>query len=57
MEFRATTPIKHDAIVYEEGEVLSLSSDQAEQLLSLGAIVPIGTPFKEKVSPVVEVKS
>lgn len=57
MQFKATTQIKHNETTYQEGETLSLSSTEAEQLLSLGAVTPIDTPFKAKINPLLEVKS
>lgn len=56
MQFKATTPIKHDAKTFEEGEILNLSSEEAAHLLAAGAVTPVGTPFKAKINPLFEAK-
>ena len=56
MQFKATTQIKHDATTYQEGDVLSMSSEEAAHLLAAGAVTPIDTPFKEKINPIFEAK-
>lgn len=45
MQYRTTTPIKHNGTRFTEGELLDLSDAEAQQLLELGAIEPVDMPF------------
>lgn len=49
MQYKATQPIKHDGITYPPGQLLDLTTEEAHQLIEIGAVEPVDVPFARKL--------
>ncbi|MBI4740731.1 MAG: hypothetical protein HY777_04040 [Betaproteobacteria bacterium] len=54
MQFKVISPLNHDGIKYEVGEVLNLSDSDGEALLSCEAVELVDQPFSLKLKPLAE---
>lgn len=54
MQFKVISPLIHDGIKYEEGEILNLSDREAEALKGCKAVELVDTPFAKKLKPLPE---
>ncbi len=43
MQYKTLMPIRHNGKPYKEGESVEMQSSDAESLIELGAIVPLGS--------------
>lgn len=49
MQYNATQPIKHNGIKYPPGQLLDLTTEEAHQLIEIGAVEPVDVPFAKKI--------
>lgn len=54
MQFKVISPLVHDGIKHEAGEVLNLSDKQAESLMDCKAVELVDQPFAMKLNPLHE---
>jgi hypothetical protein len=50
MQYKATSHIKHNADNYYAGDLLDLSTEEARQLLEVGAVEPVDLPFAKQLN-------
>jgi hypothetical protein len=50
MQYKATSHIKHSGVDYHAGDMLDLSTEEAQQLLEYGAIDPVDRPFAKQLN-------
>jgi hypothetical protein len=49
MQYKATQPIKHNGSTHAPGQLLDLTTKEAQQLIELGAVEPVDVPFARKL--------
>ncbi len=50
MQFKANSHIKCNGVDYHAGDMLDLSTEEAQQLLEHGAIEPVDVPFAKQLN-------
>ena len=49
MQYKATQSIKHNGIRHAPGELLDLTTEEARQLIEIGAVESVDVPFAKKL--------
>ncbi|MGL5924629.1 DUF7210 family protein [Chroococcidiopsis sp.] len=51
-QYKALTPLQHNGKPVKEGATIEMSQEDAESLIEMGAIAPLGSPPPSSTSPV-----
>lgn len=52
MQFKTLIPLQHNGKPYKEGATVEMEQTEAESLIEMGAIAPLGSPPPSSTSPV-----